>query len=147
MRLARTAIPTLALGLALAATLAGCSSDSSSEPSSTPSSASATPTMSESSGGLVGGDPSTWSPVRVTPDDDGSTQALVVGQAVIFEGFQEGATFESSDPMVFTASDAQGDGESTTVAGGQALAVGTAEVIAKDGTVDLATITFVVTAQ
>ncbi|MDP2014167.1 MAG: hypothetical protein Q8L05_08090 [Actinomycetota bacterium] len=144
MRFTRTAVPAIALGLALTASLAACSSN---EPSEATSSASATPSMSESAEVLVGGDPSTWSPVRVTPDDDGSTQALVIGQAVIFEGFQEGATFESSDPMVFTASDAQGDGESTTVAGGQALAAGTSEVIARDGTMQLATITFVVTAQ
>ncbi len=144
MPLSRTAVPAIALGLLLTASLAACSS---SEPSESASSASAMPSMSASADMPVGGDPSTWSPVRVTPDDDGSTQALVVGQAVIFEGFQEGASFESSDPMVFTATDAQGDGESTTVAGGQAHAAGTSEVIAKDGTVQLATITFVVTAQ
>lgn len=144
MRISRTTVPALALGLALTAVLAGCSS---SEPSEAASPTAATPSVSASTDGLVGGDPSTWSPVRVTPDDDGASLPLVVGQAVIFEGFQEGATFESSDPMVFTASNAQGDGESTTVAGGQALGVGTSEVIAKDGTVSLATITFVVTAQ
>ncbi|MDO8731048.1 MAG: hypothetical protein Q7L55_00495 [Actinomycetota bacterium] len=144
MRFSKAAFPTFALGLVLAASLTACSSYESSEV--TPS-VSTTPTVSESSDVLVGGDPSTWSPVRITPDDDGSTQSLVVGQAVIFEGFQEGATFASSDSAVFTATAAQGDGESTTVAGGQALAAGTSEVIAKDGTVDLATITFVVAAQ
>lgn len=144
MRASRTAALTLALALAVGGSLAACSSSDSTDAAMTPI---ATPMASDSSGPLVGGDPSTWSPVRVTPDDDGSTQSLVVGQAVIFEGFQEGASFESSDPSVFTATDAQGDGESTTVAGGQALAPGTSEVIAKDGSVDLATVTFVVTAQ
>ena len=144
MRSIRTSMATLALTGALVASLAACSSDSVSSPGTT---AVSTPTASASDEPLVGGDPSTWSPVRVTPDDDGSTQALVVGQAVIFQGFQEGASFESSDPMVFTASDAQGDGESSTVAGGQAKAVGTSEVTAKDGTATLATITFVITAQ
>ncbi len=144
MRLTRTALPAAVFGIVIAASLAACSSNNAAVV--TPS-ASVAPTVSASPDLLVGGDPSTWSPVRVTPDDDGSTQSLVVGQAVIFEGFREGATFVSSDPMVFTASDAQGDGESTTVAGGQALAAGTSEVVAKDGSVDLATITFVVTTQ
>ena len=144
MRLNRTAVPAIALGLALTGCLAACSS---STPSSAPSATTASPTASQASPPIAGGDPSTWSPVRVTPDDDGSTQSLVVGQAVIFEGFQEGASFESSDPAVFTATAAQGDGESTTVAGGQALAAGTSEVIAKNGSVQVATITFVVTKQ
>ncbi len=144
MRITKKAVPAMAIGMLLVASLAACSS---SETSDAPTSPSASPMVSESPSDLVGGDPSTWSPVRITPDNDGLTQDLVVGQAVIFEGFQEGATFESSDPMVFTAGDAQGDGESTTVAGGQALAAGTSEVIAKDGTIQLATITFVVTAE
>ncbi|MDO9485148.1 MAG: hypothetical protein Q7K25_03705 [Actinomycetota bacterium] len=144
MRITKKAVPAIAVGMLLVASLAACSSSETSDATTSPS---ASPMVSESPSDLVGGDPSTWSPVRITPDDDGLTQDLVVGQAVIFEGFQEGATFESSDPMVFTASDAQGDGESTTVAGGQALAAGTSEVIAKDGSVELATITFVVTAE
>ena len=143
MRQIRTAVPALALGLALTASLAACSSST----TSTSTSQAPTPAMSESTSPIAGGDPSTWSPVRVTPDDDGSTQGLVVGQAVIFEGFQEGASFESSDPKVFSATAAQGDGESTTVAGGQALSAGTSEVTAKNGSVVLATITFVVTTQ
>lgn len=144
MRLTKTTAPAFAITALLALSLAACSS---SEPSDAANSASATPTVSPSASELVGGDPSTWSPVRVTPDDDGSTQSLVVGQAVIFEGFREGSIFESSDPSVFTASAAQGDGESGTVAGGQALATGISEVIAKDGSTDLATFTFVVSAQ
>ena len=146
MRPIRTSLVTVAVTVTLAGSLAACSSssDASDVATTTPI---ATPTASQSTGPLAGGDPSTWSPVRVTPDEDGATQSLVVGQVVIFEGFQEGASFESSNPEVFTASDAQGDGESTTVAGGQAIAPGTSEVIAKDGSTSLATFTFVVAAQ
>ena len=143
MRLTRTTVPAFAVTALLALWLSACSSN---EPSNTASTAAVTPTASRSASALVGGDPSTWSPVRVTADDDGSTQPLVVGQAVIFEGFPEGAIFESSDPSVFTATAAQGDGESGTVAGGQALGAGISEVIVKDGSADLATFTFVVTA-
>ncbi|HBJ73181.1 MAG TPA: hypothetical protein DDY88_05645 [Actinobacteria bacterium] len=144
MRLTKTTVPAFAVIALLALGISACSS---SEPSDTASTASATPTASPSASELVGGDPSTWSPVQVTADDDGSTQSLVVGQAVIFEGFREGSVFDSSDPLVFTATAAQGDGESGTVAGGQALAAGISEVIAKDGSTDLATFTFIVTAQ
>jgi len=82
-------VSALALGAGI---LAGCSSSGSEDPSalsstaalpSTGVSASALPSAAATDS-LVGGDPSTWTPVDLSAANDGGKVKLVVGQAAIF---------------------------------------------------------------
>lgn len=91
---ARTSVIALtAIALISAPVLAACGSSDSSE-SSSPAASSAAPSIvapsvapsPSASDPLVGGDPSTWSPVQVTEEMNGDKVKIVVGQFAIFEG-------------------------------------------------------------
>lgn len=130
-------LPLALAGAALAAVaLTGCSSSSSSDASTPapPAPASSAPAASQEpsadpSSSLVGGDPSTWSPLVL----DATTQSatLVVGQAGVFNSLPEGAnvTIVTSDPAILSVSQA-GEGSN---AGIQAVAPGSATLTIEDG--------------
>lgn len=114
----RIAAVTMTAVLALGGvSLAACSSSSSDE-----------------SGQMVGGDPGTWAPIEITQSTNGTTVDMVVGQAAIFTDLPDSPTImvESSDPMVVEASQAEGEGDVTAVAGLVARGAGTATITAKD---------------
>jgi hypothetical protein len=94
--------------------------DSSPSPAASPS-ASASPS-------LIGANPGTWSPLHAKRSESGKTITLVPKQAVLFDGFSDRATFTSSNPKVFVASNAEGNGTYTAQAGGYAVAKGKATV-------------------
>ena len=73
----------------------------------------------EESSEMVGGDPGTWAPIEITQSTNGTTVDMVVGQAAIFTDLPDSPTVmvESSDPMVVEASQAEGEGDVTAVAG------------------------------
>ena len=88
MKASRTVIALSSAALLGTTLLAACSSSSDAESTSASPSASVesvtptpTPEVSES---LVGGDPSTWTPIEVTQAMNGEKVKIVVGQAVIF---------------------------------------------------------------
>ena len=101
-----------------------------------------TATPKASSSGLMGGSPSTWTPVTVKKADKGSTIKLVKDQAFVFHGFVDKVKFKSSNPKVVMVSDAKTTGTSTSNAGGHAVAPGTAKVTATNGKTVVATYTF-----
>ena len=77
------------VGLSAAGLLAACSgsSDSTASGSAAPSSsaiASPSSAVANPSASLVGGDPSTWSPINITQNMNGTKVKIVVGQAAIF---------------------------------------------------------------
>lgn len=88
----------------------------------------------EESGEMVGGDPGTWAPIEITQSTNGTTVDMVVGQAAIFTDLPDSPTVmvESSDAMVVEASQAEGEGDVTSVAGLVARGEGTATVTVKD---------------
>jgi len=88
----------------------------------------------EESGQMVGGDPGTWAPIEITQSTNGTTVDMVVGQAAIFTDLPDSPTVmvESSDPMVVEASQAEGEGEVTAVAGLVAKGEGTATITVVD---------------
>jgi hypothetical protein len=103
--------------------------------------ATATPTASASTGALIGGSPSTWTPVTVLKKDKGSTIKLVKDQAFIFHGFVAKVKFKSSNTKVVVVSNAEGKGTYTASAGGRAVAAGTAKITATNGKIVVATYT------
>jgi hypothetical protein len=88
----------------------------------------------EESGEMVGADPGTWAPIEVTQSTNGTTVDMVVGQAAIFTDLPDSPTVmvESSDPMVVEASQAEGEGDVTAVAGLVARGAGTATITVVD---------------
>ena len=106
--------------------------------------ATAKPTASSSTGTMVGGSPSTWTPLMVHKRDKGTTITLVKDQAFVFHGFVAKVKFKSSNTKVVVVSDAKSTGTSTSAAGGRALATGTAKIIATNRNVVVATYTVVV---
>jgi hypothetical protein len=93
MRSTTKAITIATVGLAAAGLLAACggSSGDAASGSTTPSAAvpstSLAPTaapVASPSGALVGGDPSTWTPVDITQSMNGTKVKLVVGQVAVF---------------------------------------------------------------
>ena len=107
-------------------------------------SATAKPTASASTGALIGGSPSTWTPVTVLKKDKGSTIKLVKDQAFVFHGFVAKVKFKSSNTKVVIVSNAEGKGTYTASAGGHAVAVGTAKITATNGKTVVATYNVVV---
>jgi len=107
-------------------------------------SATAKPTASASTGALIGGSPSTWTPVTVLKKDKGSTIKLVKDQAFVFHGFVAKVKFKSSNTKVVMVSDAEGKGTYTASAGGHAVAAGTAKITATNGKIVVATYNVVV---
>lgn len=95
-------------------------------------SSSSTPAEGGESASMVGGDPGTWTPLQISQNDNGTTIDMVVGQAAIFTDLPDDPTLkvESSDPAVVEASQAEGTGEVTAVAGLVAKAPGTATITA-----------------
>lgn len=83
---------------------------------------------------MVGGDPGTWAPIEITQSTNGTTVDMVVGQAAIFTDLPDSPTVmvESSDPMVVEASQAEGEGEVTAVAGLVAKGEGSATITVVD---------------
>jgi ABC-type Fe3+-hydroxamate transport system substrate-binding protein len=118
--------------------LAACSSDSSSEsssPAAESSMTSETPEPTDTT--IVGGDPSTWSPVEVTTDMNDSRVRIVVGQFVLFTDLPEGT---KKKPITLTAFN---DGvvelsqpTDTTNAGFQAIGEGKTSVTVWQGKPD-----------
>jgi len=88
----------------------------------------------EESSEMVGGDPGTWAPIEITQSTNGTTVDMVVGQAAIFTDLPDSPTVmvESSDPMVVEASQAEGEGEVTAVAGLVAKGEGSATITVVD---------------
>jgi hypothetical protein len=88
----------------------------------------------EEAGQMVGEDPGTWAPIEITQSTNGTTVDMVVGQAAIFTDLPDSPTVmvESSDPMVVEASQAEGEGDVTAVAGLVARGAGTATVTVVD---------------
>jgi hypothetical protein len=88
----------------------------------------------EESSEMVGGDPGTWAPIEITQSTNGTTVDMVVGQAAIFTDLPDSPTVmvESSDPMVVEASQAEGEGDVTAVAGLVAKGAGTATITVVD---------------
>ena len=111
-------------------------------PSAMAATATPTPTPTASATGLIGGSPSTWTPITVKKAAKGSTIKLVKDQAFIFHGFVDKVKFKSSNPKIITVSDAKTTGSSTSRAGGRAVAPGTAKVTAMNGKTVVATYTF-----
>jgi len=107
-------------------------------------SATAKPTASASTGALIGGSPSTWTPVTVLKKDKGSTIKLVKDQTFVFHGFVAKVKFKSSNTKVAVVSNASSTGTSTSSAGGHAVAVGTAKITATNGKTVVATYNVVV---
>jgi hypothetical protein len=111
-------------------------------PSAMAATATPTPMPSASASGLIGGNPGTWTPITVKKADKGKTIKLVKGQAFVFHGFVDKVKFKSSNPKVVTVSDAKTTGTSSSRAGGNAVAPGTAKVTATNGSTVVATYTF-----
>ena len=88
----------------------------------------------EESNEMVGGDPGTWAPIEITQSTNGTTVDMVVGQAAIFTDLPDSPTVmvESSDPVVVEASQAEGEGDVTAVAGLVAKGAGTATITVVD---------------
>ena len=88
----------------------------------------------EEAGQMVGEDPGTWAPIEITQSTNGTTVDMVVGQAAIFTDLPDSPTVmvESSDPMVVEASQAEGEGDVTAVAGLVARGAGTATITVVD---------------
>ena len=144
-RIASIAAIALASGTLLAA--CGGSSDTatpsgSPTPSAVPSLAplpSVEPTMApEPEPPMVGGDPSTWTPVSITMDMNGSTVVLVKGQTAIFSDLPPN---DATNKIVVVAKkkgivkvSQQGtEGDATMVAGLTGLKKGKTKVIVYDG--------------
>jgi len=110
---------TLALG---GLTLAACGNSSSEDMNTTESSE------------MVGGNPGTWAPLEITQSTNGTTVDMVVDQAAIFTDLPDSPTIlvESSDPAVVEASQAEGEGEVTAVAGLVARNAGSATITVVD---------------
>lgn len=105
--------------------LAACSSDGSGLSSASPTASAS----SEPTGSMVGGDPSTWAPVEVSPAFEGAVLEMVPGQAGRFVGLPDVLVeVQSSDPAVVVVSQASDDGTTQMTAGFQAVAAGSAIV-------------------
>jgi len=89
---------------------------------------------SDEAGQMVGEDPGTWAPIEITQSTNGTTVDMVVGQAAIFTDLPDSPTVmvESSDPAVVEASQAQGEGDVTSVAGLVARGEGSATITVLD---------------
>lgn len=127
----------VAAAVVLPISLAACSSSSSSDAAASASAAAteAAPAASAtSSEQMVGGDPSTWSPVQLTLDQNGQTIDLKVGQVAIINGLPVN---DDANKINVTSSDeavvAPHSGDGTTENSGfQAVAPGTAQIIVMD---------------
>ena len=122
---------------AASALLAGCSSDTASTDAATAAATTATtdaasPSASEQ---MVGGDPSTWSPVQVTMDMNGQVIGLKVGQAVNFVDIPELANLNimNSNPAAIEVALPTDEGGVQTIAGARAVGAGASHVIIGDG--------------
>ena len=126
MRLAaRSSIALLAASFVAVGALAGCSGASSSlqaDPDPVPST-------------LAGGDPSTWTPVEITPGMNGGLIQLRIGQAARFTGLPDGGpvTIESSDLRAVVDVQPTDAAGVTTAAGITAVGAGAAHVIVWSG--------------
>lgn len=54
------------------------------------------------SSSLLGGDPSTWTPIAVTPSNNGTQVTASLGQALVLTGFPETSVVQSSNTAVAT---------------------------------------------
>jgi hypothetical protein len=141
----RTAHRTLITATAAVAMLGGIATMASAATSTPAPSSSATAKATPSaSPPIVGGSPSTWTPVTLTRKEKGKAISLVKDQYVIFKGFANKVHFASTDPKVFVTVDAKTTGTSTSNPGGHAVGSGTAKVTAKNGSTVVATYTITV---
>jgi len=143
MGMSKSGIAVAAVGLTAAGMLAACSSSSSDATSSPAASSSALPTSLPSasvlaSPSLVGGDPSTWTPVNITQADNGTKIKLVVGQNAIFTDLpQNDATntiiVRAKPKGIVRVTQQTNDNGTATNAGLQAIATGKTIVTVYDG--------------
>jgi hypothetical protein len=144
MRMTKSGIAVAAVGLTAASLLAACSSSSSSDATASGSlSSSALPTTLPSasvapSPSVVGGDPSTWTPVNITQADNGTKVKLVVGQNVIFTDLPQNTATTTvivrAKPKGIVRVTQQSDNNGVaTNAGFQAIATGKTIVTVYDG--------------
>jgi len=89
---------------------------------------------SSSDSTMTGDNPGTWAPLEITQSANGTTLDMVVDQAAIFTDLPDSPTVvvESSDSAVVEASQAEGEGEVTAVAGLIARSAGTSTITVKD---------------
>ncbi len=139
---ARTSVIALAaIALISAPLLAACGGSDSAE-SSSPAASSAAPSVvapsvvpsPSASEQIVGGDPSTWSPVQVTEEMNGEKVKIVVGQFANFEGLPAN---DADNKIVLRASkkgvvDISQQSE-TTKAGFQGVSKGRTKITVWDG--------------
>lgn len=121
----RTSFALAAVGVLASWSLAACSSGG----------AAAQPDPDPVPSTLAGGDPSTWTPVDITPAMDGRLIQLRIGQTALFSGLPAAppVTVESSDPGAVTAQQPGTTGGATTAAGITAVGAGAAHVIVWSG--------------
>jgi hypothetical protein len=122
---ARSSIALVAAGILALGVLSGCSRDSAS--------VQAAPDPVPST--LAGGDPSTWSPVDITPAMNGRLIQLRIGQTARFTDLPAGTTVtvESSDTRAVRDVQPMDSAGVTTAAGITAVGAGAAHVIVWSG--------------
>ncbi|MDD2857919.1 MAG: hypothetical protein PHU75_04505 [Candidatus Nanopelagicales bacterium] len=142
MRTAHRTIIAATAAVALLGAAAGTAAAATSTPA--PSASATAKATAAASPPVVGGSPSTWTPVTLTRKDKGTSISLVKDQYVIFKGFATKVKFTSSDAKVFVTVNAKTTGTSTSNPGGHAVGSGVAKVTAKNGSTVVATYTITV---
>jgi len=134
-----TALAIAAVGALGVAVLAGCSSSSTSSAASASAAApSASAASASPSGSMVGTDPGTWSPVEISPDQNGQVIELKIGQNARFTGLpaddaNNRIVIESSNPKAVEVHQQGTENGVTTVAGLTAVGLGASRIIVWDG--------------
>lgn len=126
-RIALAATAVMGIGL-----LAGCSSGSTSA-STASSEASAMASTS-----MDGADPSSWSPVEISPDQNGQTISLILGQRATFldlpvDDANNRIVIESSNPKAVEPTQQGTDNGVSTAAGLTAVGLGGSRILVFDG--------------
>ncbi len=132
-----TAIAVAAAGAAAIALLAGCSSSSSGSTTASPAASEAAASASPA-GSMVGGDPSTWAPVDITPEMNGQSISLMIGQHATFSGLpaddaNNRIVIESSNPKAVEPTQQGTENGVTTVAGLTAVGLGGSRILVFNG--------------
>lgn len=132
-----TAIAVAAVGALGIALLAGCSSSSSGSAASSPAASEAAASASPA-GSMVGTDPSTWAPVDITPEMNGQSISLMIGQHATFSGLpaddaNNRIVIESSNPKAIEPTQQGTENGVTTVAGLTAVGLGASRILVFDG--------------
>lgn len=125
-----------ALAVTAALMLSACGGTATSNTPTNAPANSSTATADDTGSSLVGGDPGTWTPVTIGPDDNNSTIDLVPGQVALFEGLPGDGTVtvQTSDAAIAEALQPTDDNGVVTTAGVRAMAAGSATVVVQDST-------------